>query len=1007
MLHNSYRMTHLPSVCTDERWTRHLTALIASQILYSTTRPPCAARRILARALQSRVASRMIRETDKTFHDAPLATHTVLYSTVPTCLGTRGCFTKNRGSRVPRCDAGTRASRVYVAPTRVGCRRKHLSQRMLAICLTGALRWPEFTLASLRQMLLLGLNEPWRAYFVGPADATYFQSAQMLLREHLHVPDESMCAYSPDVSWVWRPPAHGFGVGDANVSFTQHPPDICHHRRRSSPPKLTFNLAVLPYFRRCRDARFGLTELPEGLREHGKDGWRNMDAYDHQRAMPCSGAISLIMQLWQIEQSMELIVAAERGIGGAQTSRHDSVLRVRVDLFFFRPVVLPPLPDRQSPWFSLMERTCDIDAGMREYGRRLRPQFFQDFWMYGNRPAMEVMMREPLRRVVQFGLQQAERSVHFRASSLRTRRSLLRARGDNRTNAEILASIQSSLTKPEEFSVHPLLYGLKFALNSSRCLTYDHAFGLVRVNPSDGCYGVQTRIKYASLSGWTQLNIGNLSAKWHRRQRVVDEFDALVPRSTRDRLPAVAAVYHRCLALQGDQNCPRVVGDKMLRTGAAASCFRHRVDLSQAFKIAPRERRGRGARFYLSPRIALSDECAGAGTLLLADRRAAFACVDAGLASAYRDSSPSPRRLASVTGALAAPAWAPACDAYRMRRLSLRRWQVLQRTMEKRRSNDLTHIRRYANDWHLSTVEALSVTGFVHAILQRSVTEHPALVLDVGSNIGHYTLIAAALGASVVAVDMQPICAHVTTCQLMRNNLSADVINAYVATSDSKPLMVPIVGCNTMASPTAVAGRWPQGVLMKANYLLNDSQKLLVPPVDIASYLLRGHLDRVGSRVAVVKIDVEGFETSVLEALRPIWPRMADVVLELQPTAWKHSNISLDAGLSTLRSLIRANDYTIVTLPHSNPVESVDTSLWTRQPMPPPSPCQLMSRREEDAAQWRAEGWASARVLSLRQLEDRVRAIAHKPHLHGFFHEMWFTPRWRLQQCARAGFKDD
>ena len=34
MLHNSYRMTHLPSVCTDERWTRHLTAFIASQILY-------------------------------------------------------------------------------------------------------------------------------------------------------------------------------------------------------------------------------------------------------------------------------------------------------------------------------------------------------------------------------------------------------------------------------------------------------------------------------------------------------------------------------------------------------------------------------------------------------------------------------------------------------------------------------------------------------------------------------------------------------------------------------------------------------------------------------------------------------------------------------------------------------------------------------------------------------------------------------------------------------------
>ena len=124
MLHNSYRMTHLPSVCTDERWTRHLTALIASQILYSTTRPPCAARRILARALQSRVASRMIRETDKTFHDAPLATHTVLYSTVPTCLGTRGCFTKNRGSHACRAvvmQGRARASAAVVSICRSAC----------------------------------------------------------------------------------------------------------------------------------------------------------------------------------------------------------------------------------------------------------------------------------------------------------------------------------------------------------------------------------------------------------------------------------------------------------------------------------------------------------------------------------------------------------------------------------------------------------------------------------------------------------------------------------------------------------------------------------------------------------------------------------------------------------------------------------------------------------------------------------------------------------------------
>ena len=497
---------------------------------------------------------------------------------------------------------------------------------MLAVCLTGALRWPELTVATLRQLLLLQLTESWRAFYVGPADLPFLQSARRMLREHLHVQDEQMCAYSPNVSWVWRVPNT---THDNNVVplFAPLGTDICR-----SSQTLTFNLAMLPAFRRCRDARFGLNELPHGLHEHGHDGWRNMHIYDHQRAMQCSGAISLIMQLWQISQSMELIEAAERSASGVQSQRHDSVLRMRVDIFFFRPVILPRLPDRDAPWFSLMERTCNIDAGVREYARKLRPQFFQDMWFYGTRSAMEVMMREPLRRMLLFGLQQAQRSVHFRASNLRLQRHLLRRGGDNRSNAEIMASIQSKLTMPAEFAIHPLIYGLHFTLNKSRCLTFDDAIGLVRVNAAEGCFGVQTRIRHASLSGWAQLNIANLSARWHPRQRVVDEFALLVSRSARERfLPAVAGVFHRCLALKGDQNCARTVGDKMLRSGPAASCFRRRVDISQAMT----KRRGRGARFYLSPRVAQSDECTGAGTLQLADRRAAFGCVGDGLHQVY------------------------------------------------------------------------------------------------------------------------------------------------------------------------------------------------------------------------------------------------------------------------------------------------------------------------------------------------------------------------------------
>ena len=101
--------------------------------------------------------------------------------------------------------------------------------------------------------------------------------------------------------------------------------------------------------------------------------------------MPCSGAISLVMQLWQCAHCLELIEERERTWNGVF---HDQILRVRADLFFFRPVALPPLGDSTQPRFSLMEPTCNIEAGLHEmarklrpqFFRKLRPQFFQDFW---------------------------------------------------------------------------------------------------------------------------------------------------------------------------------------------------------------------------------------------------------------------------------------------------------------------------------------------------------------------------------------------------------------------------------------------------------------------------------------------------------------------------------------------------------------------------------------------------------------------------------------------------
>ena len=162
----------------------------------------------------------------------------------------------------------------------------------------------------------------------------------------------------------------------------------------------------------------------------------------------------------------------------------------------------------------------------------------------------------------------------------------------------------------------------------------------MRVNPHEMCYGVQARIKYASLSGWMQISIANLTGvKWHCRQRVIDEFEARVPKLARDRLPMAADVYARCLGLRSEQGCPRIIGDKMLRNGPAASCFRNRTDLEGA----SRARRRAGLPQLLGPRVNDADACGASEVLQLGKSRSwqqptsenAFLCVDDGLSGVH------------------------------------------------------------------------------------------------------------------------------------------------------------------------------------------------------------------------------------------------------------------------------------------------------------------------------------------------------------------------------------
>jgi hypothetical protein len=528
-----------------------------------------------------------------------------------------------------------------------------------AVCLTGSLRWPELTLPALRHLLTLWSRDANKLYYVGPADAAY-RSAQDMLVNHFQVLSERVCAYPPNVTWVWRPPDLGSAAtreavasatfstvnkdaaaANTSTAFALHGAGACQNRER-----VTLNVAWLPFFRRCRrggkkaaDAPAGRVELPEGLQMEGEGGWNRMSRYDRARAVPCARALSLVMQLWQCAQCLELIEATEQRQGGIP---HDKVLRLRADLFFFRPVALPSLGDASQPKFSLMERTCNLEAeaGSHEMGRKEGPEFVHDFWSYGTRPAMRVVLREPLRRMLLYGLQQASRSRELGGVASPDGTASV-AEDDAFEGTGAPNGAGGLPMSPRAFAAHPILYGIHFDLNASSCLPFSDPVGLLRVHPRQKCFSVQARIRHASLSGWMQLSIANVSApKWHHRQRIVHQFEALVPSNAREQLPAVARVYGSCLGLRSDQDCPRGVDGDTLRNGPPAGCIRDRTDGVGA--THSRSRRGRSQIF--GPRVSDEDACGSSETLILPTDddsprtpEQAFQCVDGGLAKVYTD----------------------------------------------------------------------------------------------------------------------------------------------------------------------------------------------------------------------------------------------------------------------------------------------------------------------------------------------------------------------------------
>ena len=202
------------------------------------------------------------------------------------------------------------------------------------------------------------------------------------------------------------------------------------------------------------------------------------------------------------------------------------------------------------------------------------------------------------------------------------------------------------------------------------------------------------------------------------------------------------------------------------------------------------------------------------------------------------------------------------------------------------------------------------------------------------------------------------------------------------------------------------------------------STALPVRPIELGKHVSQ-HFGS-GAQAAVVKIDTEGafrlllfysilfiasnitrvfmptsrllragFETRVLESLRPAWHLLGDIVLEIQVFSWASHGVQLEEGLSTLRELIVANGYRVVTLPHTGLGMNRGEAYWKIAPDFVDT-CRLphldFAVRDPSKANpdwWR--GLGNATVMNGQQFESLARKLFRERQ----FNEFLLTRRHR------------
>jgi FkbM family methyltransferase len=169
-------------------------------------------------------------------------------------------------------------------------------------------------------------------------------------------------------------------------------------------------------------------------------------------------------------------------------------------------------------------------------------------------------------------------------------------------------------------------------------------------------------------------------------------------------------------------------------------------------------------------------------------------------------------------------------------------------------------------------------------------------VLDVGANIGAHTLpLARAAGAAGRVIAYEP------TSFAYRKLLANIALNPGLA-SRIVPVQAMLIGGGSEPVPPAVYSSWP---LEAAGDLHAEHRGRAMATDGARAITLDEHLrDLEVERIHLVKIDVDGFECSVLRGAKEVLRRWRPVlVMEWAPYIHKASGHRLEECLSVVRDL--------------------------------------------------------------------------------------------------------